>query len=66
MRFPSASVIARRRGRVVQMLCAPGFFRAVSRAPYAQHSRHMLQFLVLWSMPPRGVGDGWYQLSCRV
>ena len=42
-RFASASVIAHGRGRVVQMLCAPGSFGAVLRAP------HMLKIVAICS-----------------
>ena len=51
----SASVIARARGRVVQMLCAPASFRAVSRAPHAQMCRHI----------PYGSGPGLVSVAER-
>ena len=50
-----AFVIARGRGRVVQMLCAPASFRAVCEGPHAQMCRHMLK--CARTMPPRGVGS---------
>ena len=58
-RFNSASVVARGCGCVVQMLCAPVSFWAVSRAPHAQICRRMLKFAR--TMPPRSVGSGRYR-----